>query len=152
MSEGAAAVATGPDAAVAFAAVHRLCFADEPWDADVFACLLSLPSSLALVEHRQGALAGFVLCRLAADEAEVLTCAVDPAWRRRGIGSRLLARVMAANRQRGIRHVFLEVAVDTPAAQALYLQCGFRPVGRRRQYYQRADGTGVDAIVMRMDL
>lgn len=144
--------AGGSDAAAAFAAVHQLCFADEAWDREAFACLLALPTSLVFVEYQEGSLAGLLLCSFAADEAEVLTCAVHPAWRRRGIASTLLVRAMAANRQLGIRRIFLEVAEDAPPAQALYWRCGFRAVGRRRQYYQRAVGGRVDAIVMRLDL
>lgn len=152
MSSNVAEAAAGPDTAADFAAVHQLCFADEPWDREAFAFLLALPTSLACVEYRKGSLAGFLLCRLAADEAEVLTCAIHPAWRRRGIATTLLVRAMAANRQLGIRRIFLEVAEDASPARALYLRCGFRAVGRRRQYYHREVGGSVDAIVMRLDL
>lgn len=152
MSPDATAGAVGPDTAADFAAVHQLCFADEPWDREAFACLLALPTSLACVEYQEGSLAGFLLCRLATDEAEVLTCAVHPVWRRRGIAGTLLVRAMAANRQLGIRCIFLEVAEDAAPARALYSRCGFQAVGRRRQYYQRAVGGSVDAIVMRLDL
>lgn len=148
---GGGVAAPAPDSD-ALAALHRLCFDDEPWDAEVFAYFLALPSSLALTERREGELAGFVLCRLAADESEVLTCAVHPDYRRQGIAGRLLARMFEAIRQRGGRCVFLEVAQDAPAARALYEQCGFQAVGRRRQYYVRSRATTIDAIVMRRDL
>lgn len=148
---GAAAPAPAPDSG-ALAALHRLCFDDEPWDADVFAYLLALSSSLVLAERREGKIVGFVLCRLVADESEVLTCAVHPDCRRQGIARRLLTLMFEAIRQRGGRCVFLEVAQDAPAARALYGQCGFRAVGRRRQYYLRSRAATIDAIVMRRDL
>lgn len=136
----------------ALAALHRLCFDDEPWGAEVFAYFLALPSSLVLTERRDGELVGFVLCRLVAEESEVLTCAVHPDCRRLGIARRLLTMMFEAIRRRGGRCVFLEVANDAPAARALYEQCGFRAVGRRRQYYVRSRASTIDAIVMRRDL
>ncbi|MFO1145233.1 MAG: tRNA (adenosine(37)-N6)-threonylcarbamoyltransferase complex dimerization subunit type 1 TsaB [Rhodospirillales bacterium] len=136
----------------ALAALHRLCFDDEPWDAEVFAYFSALPSSLVLTERRDGELVGFVLCRLVAEESEVLTCAVHPDCRRQGIARRLLTMMFEAIRRRGGRCVFLEVANDAPAARALYEQCGFRAVGRRRQYYVRSRASTIDAIVMRRDL
>ena len=120
MTVAAAEAAEPAPNAGALAALHRLCFDDEPWGADVFTYLLALPSSMALAERQEGEVVGFVLCRLAADEGEVLTCAVHPACRRQGI--------------------------------ALYERCGFRAVGRRRQYYVRSPTGNVDAIVMRRDL
>lgn len=152
MTVAAAEAAEPAPNAGALAALHRLCFDDEPWGADVFTYLLALPSSMALAERQEGEVVGFVLCRLAADEGEVLTCAVHPACRRQGIARRLLTLMFEAIRQRGGRCVFLEVAQDAPAARALYERCGFRAVGRRRQYYVRSRTGTVDAIVMRRDL
>ncbi|MFO1118960.1 MAG: GNAT family N-acetyltransferase [Rhodospirillales bacterium] len=133
------------------AALHRLCFDDEPWDAEVFAYFLALPSSLVLTERRDGELAGFVLCRLVAEESEA-DLRRPPGLPPPGIARRLLTMMFEAIRRRGGRCVFLEVANDAPAARALYEQCGFRAVGRRRQYYVRSRASTIDAIVMRRDL
>ena len=47
---------------------------------------------------------------------------------------------------------FLEVAADNAAAQALYARAGFAESGRRRGYYRRPDGSGLDALVMQRAL
>ena len=87
--------------------------------------------------------AGFCSWRQSApDEAEVLNLAVDPAWRRRGVGSALLAAVL--ERARGT--IFLEVAEPNSAAIALYRKHGWVDVGLRSGYYNH--GT-INAVVMK---
>jgi [ribosomal protein S18]-alanine N-acetyltransferase len=81
---------------------------------------------------------------VAADQAEILTLAVVPAARRRGVGAALLQAVMQAAAARGAAALFLEVSTANDAARALYARAGFCEVGRRCRYY--ADGT--DARVL----
>jgi [ribosomal protein S18]-alanine N-acetyltransferase len=79
-------------------------------------------------------------------QADVLTMAVAaPHWGQ-GIGSALLAALLAEAACRGAAEVFLEVRADNPRAQRLYRRHGFTAVGLRRGYYQPS---GTDAIVMR---
>ena len=84
-----------------------------------------------------------------AGEAEILTIAVDPAARRQGIATRLLATFLAEARARNAESVFLEVATDNAAARALYAAAGFRTAGVRRDYYLTPQGHRVDALVLR---
>jgi ribosomal-protein-alanine acetyltransferase len=98
------------------------------------------PLLLALVGNEP---AGFCSWRqTASDEAEILNIAVDPAYRRRGIGSALLERVCAESKSA----VFLEVAESNAPAIALYRKQGWREAGMRPGYY--AQGT-VNAVVMK---
>ena len=87
-----------------------------------------MPGVLGLLDPR----GGMLVARCAGGEAEVLTLAVVPAARRRGIGRALLARALAAMNGAPL---FLEVAADNAAAMALYGAAGLRPCGRRRDYY-----------------
>ncbi len=99
--------------------------------------------------------AGFILCRVLADEAEVLSFGVAPAYRRRGGGRALLALAMAEAARRGAQRMFLEVAEDNVAARALYDSAGFFCVGRRDAYYRAETGhalTGSAALVLSCDL
>jgi ribosomal-protein-alanine N-acetyltransferase len=89
--------------------------------------------------------------RAAADEAEILTLAVDPAHRRTGIASRLLRAATAALSAGETQRVFLEVAADNSAALALYERHGFEVCGRRANYYGGGDKR-VDAVMMRRAL
>ncbi|HEV2387675.1 MAG TPA: ribosomal protein S18-alanine N-acetyltransferase [Candidatus Acidoferrales bacterium] len=83
-----------------------------------------------------GAVAGFVVARIAADELEILNLAVDPAERGRGIGRELLARVLAFGGEAGARRAVLEVRESNQGARRFYAAQGFAAVGRRPGYYR----------------
>jgi ribosomal-protein-alanine N-acetyltransferase len=136
--------------AEALAGAHALSF-DAPWSAADLAALLDSPGVFALAARDGPAVHGFILARAIAGEAEILTLAVDPDHRRRGLGQALLAAADIAARAAGAETLFLEVAADNPAAIGLYQTAGFEPAGRRRGYYARADGA-VDALVLRKAL
>lgn len=126
------------------ARLHGACFVrPRPWTAAEFAGLLDSPHVFVLSRPE-----GFLLGRVAADEAELLTLAVAPAARRRGIARGLLAGFAATSRARGAVRAFLEVAADNAPAQALYRGAGWREAGRRRRYY----AADLDAVVMGLDL
>ena len=137
----------------ALAALHAAAF-DQPWLADDILRFAEDRGGFALVadagDDGSEAPAGFILCRMIAGEAEVLTLAVAPAARRRGIGRALLEAAIVLARPTADT-MFLEVAADNPGAAALYAGAGFETVGRRAGYYGRAGGS-VDALVMRRAL
>jgi ribosomal-protein-alanine N-acetyltransferase len=140
--------ATRADGA-ALAALHAAAF-DEPWSADDILRFAEDRGGIALVVDDGEAAAGFILCRLIAGEAEVLTLAVTPERRRRGVARALLDAAIALARA-SAETMFLEVAADNPGATALYAGAGFDTVGRRAGYYGRPGGS-VDALVMRRAL
>lgn len=129
----------------ALAGLHRLCFTDapRPWSAAEFRELLALASTLFAV--RPG---GFALGRLAGREAEIVTLAVHPAARRRGLGAALVGDIEAQAAAGGAEEVRLEVAVTNAAGRALYAALGYAPVGRRPGYYAPAGRPPVDALVL----
>ncbi len=131
--------------APALAALHALAFPPgQAWGAEAIALMLEMPGTIGLWQPAEG----FVLVRVAADEAEILTLAVIPAARRRGLGAALMRAAMADARAAGAAAMFLEVAESNAAARALYGGLGFAPVGRRPRYYEN----GEDALVLRRAL
>ena len=106
----------------------------------------------AALDPVSGRLRGFVLSRLAADEAEVLTIAVDSAHQGRGVGRALLSENLRQVANEGAKAMFLEVANDNAPALALYERFGFVKLGERAGYYRHADGTRATAVVMRKSL
>jgi len=127
------------------AALHALSFA-KSWDATAIAALLATPGAFAF-HHSDG----FVLARVAGDEAEILTLAVMPQKRGKGLGRALLQAAIARAQELGAQSVFLEVGADNPSALALYAGLGFAKVGVRKGYYASASG-GSDALVLRLPL
>ncbi len=136
--------------AEALARVHAAGF-DAPWSARDIAALLEGPGGFAL-SVRDSAIRGFILARVVADAAEILTLAIEPEIRRRGLARALTDAAAQLAGSLGAQSLFLEVAEDNPAAVALYVAAGFAPVGRRPGYYARKAEAAIDAVVMRRDL
>jgi [ribosomal protein S18]-alanine N-acetyltransferase len=137
------------------AQLHGAAFAalGEPaWTRQDVAELLASPGVAGLLLEADGREVGLALCRVAADESELLTIAVSPAHRRLGAGRRLLTAVIDRVRSAGARALFLEVGADNPAARALYEAAGFEAIGTRGAYYRRGEGPPADAIAMRLAL
>lgn len=140
------------DRAAALHAESFTPFGEHIWTRQDLAELVALPGVAGLLLQVDGHDAGFAVCQVAADEAELLTLAVRPAHRRQGGARRLLAAIIDHVRKRGARTLFLEVGVDNPAARSLYESQGFRAVGERRAYYQRGQAPPADGLVMRLNL
>lgn len=141
-----------PDRSPIFAALHGTCF-NRGWRAAEFEAFLHDNAVLGLEACLpSGELAGFIVVRRAGDEAEILTIAVAPALRRRGIGGALLQSIIAWLAGENILALFLEVAGDNAAALTLYRAQGFVDAGRRRAYYARTGMAAADALVLRLDL
>jgi [ribosomal protein S18]-alanine N-acetyltransferase len=106
-----------------------------------------------VVAHRAtigGSLVGFILSRIAVEEAEILSVAVAGSRRGKGLARRLLDLHLRRLAGLGTRAVFLEVDEGNQPARRLYRRAGFREVGRRQGYY--TDTGGAAALVLRRDL
>jgi ribosomal-protein-alanine N-acetyltransferase len=136
--------------ALALARAHASAF-DAPWPPEAFTALMGTPGVFALAAV-EAAPVGVILMRAIAGEAEVLTLAVEPAHRRRGVARALLRAGLRQAAAAGAEEAFLEVAADNSGALALYREEGFGQVGHRGGYYRRPDGEAVDALVLRRTL
>lgn len=125
---------------------------DTAWSEPAIRDLVDRPSTIAFVAEDDGTLAGFVLAQVVLDEAELLSIAVAPQHRRRGVAATLIDALLAHLRTVDVRRLFLEVAQDNRAAAALYARCGFTEFGRRKGYYVRPTGTAADAIMLVLPL
>ena len=139
----------GAGDACAFASLHAASF-HRAWSEGEFEALLSQSNAVAHRAMMGRSLVGFVLSRMAAGEAEILSIAVAASRRGKGLAGRLLQLHLRRLAALGVRAVFLEVAEDNAPAQRLYRRAGFRQVGRRAAYYSPAPGPG--ALVLRRDL
>jgi [ribosomal protein S18]-alanine N-acetyltransferase len=141
--------AADASAAARLADLHARAF-ERPWSADEIAKLLQNPTTFALLSSA-GIAQGFVLAWAAGGDSEILTVAVTPEARRKGVGAALVTSAGVAALARGAATMHLEVAEDNEAARALYKKLGYAEAGRRPAYYAAAAGR-VDAIVMRRTL
>jgi ribosomal-protein-alanine N-acetyltransferase len=138
------------------AAIHKLRFTSS-WSDGEFHALLVQDTVFGFIARQSNAYTrpltgGFVLSRVAAGEAEILTIGVDPRFSRMGLGWRLMRAALRKARDQAAEAVFLEVDETNIAAVALYHKLGFAKVGERRAYYQDVNGARTAALVMRLDL
>jgi ribosomal-protein-alanine N-acetyltransferase len=143
----------GEDDLDRLAEIHAEGFAG-PWSVEDFGAFLGDPRVICLVMRRigmfgAGRTVGFVLVRTAADEAEILSIAVERAARGYGFGRRLLEEAMRRLYRERTASLFLEVDEDNAAALHLYRRLGFEKVGERTGYYAEANGRRGTALVMR---
>jgi ribosomal-protein-alanine N-acetyltransferase len=136
-----------PNDALAISALHTASFQRGWGEDEVYRLLIEK----TVVTHRamSGAIVtGFILSRMAAGEAEILSIAIARRQRGRGYARPLLDLHLRRLAGLGTRAVFLEVDESNAPARALYRRAGFRDVGRRQSYYQ----SGASALVLRRDL
>ncbi len=118
----------------------------RPWTSALFMSELALRSSRAYFVAKVGReVVGYAGIMISFEDAHVTTIAVDPAWQRHGIATRLLAALARESLVRGAQHLTLEVRMSNTGAQNLYRRFGFAPVGVRKNYYPE---TNEDALVM----
>ena len=118
----------------------------RPWSLSLFMSELALRTSRAYYVARVGgSVVGYCGLMLIGEDAHVTTIAVDPAWHRHKIATRLLLNLAEEARKRGASNLTLEVRVSNHPAQALYQRFGFRPAGIRKNYYVESNE---DALVM----
>ncbi|MDR3422533.1 MAG: ribosomal protein S18-alanine N-acetyltransferase [Xanthobacteraceae bacterium] len=145
-SQPVIAEARAQDAA-AIAAVHAASF-QRSWGEDEFQRLMAERSVVAHRATIGRTLIGFIVSRITAGEAEILSVGIAPAWRGRGFARPLLDLHLRRLAGLGVRTVFLEVGENNAPAGRLYRRAGFREVGRRPGYYDGA----TTALVLRRDL
>lgn len=149
-SEPAVSEATPRDAA-AIAALHAASFRRGWSEQEVETLLLdrNVIAHRALIANK---FTGFIMSRKAADEAEILSVAVNTRQRGRGLARSLLTLHLRRLAGLGTRTVFLEVDEHNQPALRLYDRAGFQEVGRRPNYYPTAGGKTAAALVLRRDL
>lgn len=131
-------------------ALEQSAFSGDRLSPRSWRALVASESALVTVVDGDNALLGaaVVLRRARARTARLYSLAVAPAARREGLGRRLLATAIASARAAGCARLRLEVRPDNPAAEALYRNSGFLPIGRKRAFY----GDGADALCFELPL
>ncbi len=137
----------GKEHLCAVAELEAQCFS-EPWSAHALELLLTdgAIGFVALCEGRVAAYGGMIF---APDEGQITNVAVDPLFRRRGLGRAILDALLTAAREHGAMQVALEVRESNTAAIGLYRGADFVIAGRRKRFYR---SPSEDALVMIREL
>jgi ribosomal-protein-alanine acetyltransferase len=137
-----------PDDIDGIMAIETPTFTTDAWSAETISSELGSSNTvyLVLTEGDETVAYGGLLAPRGASDADIQTIAVAPAFRRTGLGRRIMVALMRAAVDRGATQLFLEVRADNPNAQALYESLGFAQIAVRPKYYQP---DGVDAHIMK---
>ena len=130
------------------------CFFAHPWGVNEFETLIASASvygAVAIIPEKKS-LTGFILVRRAADEAEILTIAVDKSAQKKGLGRKLLTHQKDELQRAGVKRLFLEVDEGNKAARHLYSTSGFAQAGVRPGYYRGQNGQPANALILVSDL
>ncbi len=120
---------------------------ENPWsDSNIIFKTANSIKKVAVLQN--SVVIGFVDGHIVYDEADLLILVVRKSQQKRGIGKRLLVEFLNEAKRRNVKKVFLEVSEKNVPAISLYKKFGFKPYGKRDNYY----GIGKNAILMRLIL
>lgn len=118
----------------AIAELEKLCFA-SPWSERAIEETMSGERAVFLVATEDDKVAGYIGSYCCYPEGYITNVAVDPGFRRRGIGRALVAELIKIGRKEEFSFLTLEVRVSNEAAISLYKLLGFSDVGLRPRFY-----------------
>jgi ribosomal protein S18 acetylase RimI-like enzyme len=109
---------------------------DWAWTPTRVAARVQDRNALVVVARAPGEIAGFAIMRYGDDEAHLDLLGVEPAYRRAGLGRRLVEWLEKPALLGGITTVTLELRASNYDARTFYEQLGYAVVGRMPGYYQ----------------
>lgn len=128
------------------AAIHQSCFTGKgAWSSQTFEELMAFSTHYLCVDFQNDqTVTGFILYNVVMDQSEIITLAVLPDFRRKGVAANMIDAMLCALIQQKVHRSFLEVNQDNEPAIGLYLRCGYAKIGQRLHYY----GHGQHADIM----
>jgi ribosomal-protein-alanine N-acetyltransferase len=124
--------------------IEELCYS-YPWTHGIFSDCLRV-GYCAWVMELDGDIIGYGVMSIAAGEAHILNICILPDFQGRGLGRKILARLLTLAKDHKVDTVFLEVRITNKVAQVLYESEGFNEIGQRYGYYPADEGRE-DALV-----
>ncbi|MHC1600857.1 MAG: ribosomal protein S18-alanine N-acetyltransferase [Candidatus Nezhaarchaeales archaeon] len=118
---------------------------EKPYPPALILSLLYLHSDMFYVAVINNEVIGYVVgAKKGSGHGHIISIAVKPEWRRRGVGSKLMKALLDTFKERGLKAAVLEVAISNKEAIAFYKALGFEKVDLMKRYYP----WGEDAYVM----
>ncbi|MCK4385170.1 MAG: ribosomal protein S18-alanine N-acetyltransferase [candidate division Zixibacteria bacterium] len=117
------------------ATLEKICFSD-PWKRETFMEELQLKLAIPFVVKLEEKVVGYTCLWYLDDQLEVANFAVSPDHRSKGIGEKLMKRILLEAKEKGCKSIVLRVRESNKTAINLYVKFGFVEVERRKKYYR----------------
>jgi ribosomal-protein-alanine N-acetyltransferase len=124
--------------------LEKECFKGESWSYSTLASCFESPTFYGIACEDGGEVVGYGGITVVADTSDLENILVSEEFRRGGVGSAILDKLIDIAAQKGAEKIFLEVRVSNYAAMRMYLKAGFVGVYARTRYYS----DGEDCLVM----
>ena len=130
------------------AQIEKQCFS-TPWSENALAEEIENPNARFFVALCGEQVAGYIGAHNIVGEVYITNVAVAPDYRRQGVATQLIERLVEISRAEKAEFITLEVRENNTSAQALYEKQGFGVVGKRKAFYENPRE---DAILMTINL
>lgn len=124
--------------------IEKASFGEDAYDRNLFAEFFDICGGLFLVALRGSVICGYTITCIRGGKAELVSIAVAPAARGRGVASKLMESTLRRLRRRSVARLVLMVKVSNAEARAFYVKFGFDKVRLVRKYYE----DGADGLLM----
>lgn len=108
----------------------------DPWNRSFFSQDIDNESALSLVARADENVVGYICLWKILEEIQISNVAVSPGYRRRGIGQKMMEKMLTLAQERGWKKITLGVRISNLPAISLYKKFGFREAGRTKDYYR----------------
>ncbi len=115
--------------------IDSLSLGEEGWSEKLYFDEISSPDKIYVVACEDDLVVGFGGFAQVFDEGHIMNIAVRPSFRRKGIATLILEKMLEKGREKGVSSFTLEVRDGNKAAISLYEKKGFTLAGIRKKYY-----------------
>ena len=116
--------------------IEKQCF-DNPWTTNMLVSEILNPNTHFLCLWKKDEMIGYISIWIVMDTANINNFAIDKPFQKKGYGSYLLQKSIAALKSENIREVTLEVRASNESALKLYRSNGFEIIGKSKEYYKK---------------
>ena len=116
---------------------------DDFWNANILESELKNNNSFYLVAKNKNEIVGFIGIIKNVDFVEILNIVVKKDFRNKGIGNKLLQKIIEVVKEIKMQEIYLEVNEKNKNAIKLYEKNNFEKIGIRKKYYN-----GIDSAIL----
>lgn len=110
-----------------------------PWSEKGFIYCLRRPSNIGMVAEHDNRVVGFMIYKLNKTRLHVLNFAVAPEYRRLGVGSQMVAKLIGKLSVKRRNRIVLEIRETNLAGQLFFRRLGFHATAVMRNFYEETN-------------